>query len=298
LPTRSRTSRRLTLTAAAKVNLALEVLGKRPDGYHELATVMQTVDLADRLVLEDADELALATTSSEVPVDGGNLALRAAAALRDAAKVDRGVRVRLDKRIPVAAGLGGGSSDAAAVLLGLNRLWGLRWPVARLAEVAETLGMDVPFFLEGGVALGTGRGERLTPLAGMQMALVLVNPGTALSTATVYGRVTPAMYSDGGRSQSVIAALRTRKPARLASSLYNGLEAAVSGVSPDLVRMRAALVAAGALGAIMSGSGPTVFGVARSFEQARQIRARVARGSWGCWAVRTVSGPAVRIRVA
>jgi 4-diphosphocytidyl-2-C-methyl-D-erythritol kinase len=276
------------------VNLALEVLGKRPDGYHELATVMQTVDLTDRLVLEDADDLALTTTSAEVPANGGNLALRAAAALREAAKVDRGVRVQLDKRIPVAAGLGGGSSDAAAVLLGLNRLWNLRWPVARLAEVAETLGMDVPFFLKGGVALGTGRGERLAPLAGGPLALVLVNPGTPLSTAAVYGRVTPAMYSDGARTRLVVTALRTRKPARVAASLYNGLEAAASEGRPDLRRMRAALVAAGALGALMSGSGPTVFGIARSFEQARQIRARVARASWRCWAVRTVSGPAVR----
>lgn len=296
LPIQSRRSRRLTLTAAAKVNLVLEVLGKRTDGYHELATVMHTVDLADRLVIEESDELALTTTSPEVPADGGNLALRAAEALREAAKVDRGVRVRLDKRIPVAAGLGGGSSDAAAVLVGLNRLWGLRWPVARLAEVAETLGMDVPFFLRGGAALGTGRGERLTPLTGVSLALVLVNPGAPLSTAAVYGRVTPAMYSDGARTQTAVAALRTRKPTRVAASLYNGLEAAATGVSPDLARMRAALVAAGALGAAMSGSGPTVFGVARSFEQARQIRARLARASWGCWAVRTVSGPAIRIK--
>jgi 4-diphosphocytidyl-2-C-methyl-D-erythritol kinase len=286
----------LTLTAAGKVNLALEILGKRADGYHELATVMQTIDLADRLVLEDADELALTTTSPDVPADGGNLALRAAAALREAAKVDRGVRVRLDKRIPVAAGLGGGSSDAAAVLLGLNRLWGLRWPRARLAEVAETLGMDVPFFLTGGVALGTGRGERVTAVQGAPLALVLVNPGEPLSTAAVYGRVAPAMYSDGTHTRTMVEALRTRKPSRVAASLYNGLEAAAAGIRPDLARMRAALAAAGALGTVMSGSGPTVFGVARSFEQARQIRARLARASWGCWAVRTVGGPAVRIR--
>jgi 4-diphosphocytidyl-2-C-methyl-D-erythritol kinase len=257
---------------------------------------MQTVDLADRLTLEDADELTLTTTSPDLPADGSNLALRAAATLRDAAKVERGVRVWLDKRIPVAAGLGGGSSNAAAVLLGLNRLWGLRWRVARLAEVAETLGADVPFFLTGGVALGTGRGERITPLTGMPMALVLVNPGTPLSTAVVYGRVTPRMYSDGARARAVMDALRTRNPARVATSLYNGLEAAAEGLTADLVRLRAALVAAGALGALMSGSGPTVFGVARSFEQARQIRARVSRASWGCWAVRAVSGPAVRIR--
>jgi 4-diphosphocytidyl-2-C-methyl-D-erythritol kinase len=296
LRTQWRRGRRLSLTAAAKVNLALEVLGKREDGYHELATVMQTVDLADRLALEDADDLALTTSSPDVPADGGNLALRAAVALREAAKVERGVRIRLDKRIPVAAGLGGGSADAAAVLLGLNRLWGLRWPLVRLAEVAATLGMDVPFFLKGGVALGTGRGERLVALSGMPLALVLVNPGTALSTASVYGRVTPAMYSGGARARTMVAALRTRRPGQVAASLYNGLEAAVAGVSPELARMRAALVAAGALGAAMSGSGPTVFGVARSFEQARQIRARLARASWGCWAVRTISGPAVRIR--
>ena len=280
------------------MNLALEVLGKRADGYHELATVMQTVDLADRLVLEDADELALTTTALDLPTDSGNLALRAALLLREAAKVDRGVRVTLDKRIPVAAGLGGGSSDAAAVLVGLNRLWRLRWPVARLAEVAETLGMDVPFFLKGGVVLGTGRGERLTAVTGMPLALVLVNPGTSLSTAAVYGRVTPAMYSTGARAQTMMAALRTRKPAQVAASLYNGLEAAVTGVNAEIERMRAALVAAGALGAAMSGSGPTVFGVARSFEQARQIRARLSRASWGCWAVRTMSGPAVRMRAA
>jgi 4-diphosphocytidyl-2-C-methyl-D-erythritol kinase len=296
LPTRSRRTRRLTLTAAAKVNLALEVLGKRADGYHEVATVMQTIDLTDRLALEDADDLTLTATTPDVPTDGSNLALRAAAALRESARIDRGVRVWLDKRIPVAAGLGGGSSDAAAVLLGLNRLWGLRWRVERLAEVAATLGSDVPFFLTGGVALGTGRGERLTPVTGMALALVLVNPGVPLSTAVVYGRVTPGMYSDGSRARTVIDALRARKPLRVAASLYNGLEGAAGEVFGDLIRLRAALVSAGALGALMSGSGPTVFGVARSFEQARQIRARVARASWRCWAVRTVSGPAVRIR--
>jgi 4-diphosphocytidyl-2-C-methyl-D-erythritol kinase len=257
---------------------------------------MQAIDLTDRLTLEDADDLTLTATTPDVPTDGSNLALRAAAALRESAKIDRGVRVWLDKRIPIAAGLGGGSSDAAAVLLGLNRLWGLRWPVERLSEVAATLGSDVPFFLKGGVALGTGRGERVTPVTGMAMALVLVNPGIPLSTAVVYGRVTPGMYSDGSRARTTIGALRTRNPFKVAASLYNGLEAAAEGAFGELARLRAALVSAGALGTLMSGSGPTVFGVARSFEQARQIRARLTRASWRSWAVRTVSGPAVRIR--
>jgi 4-diphosphocytidyl-2-C-methyl-D-erythritol kinase len=284
------------LSAAAKVNLALEILSRRPDGYHEIATVMQTVDLSDRLVLEDADDLEVGPSAPGIPTDDRNLAYRAAAVLREAAKLSRGVRITLDKRIPVAAGLGGGSTDAAAVLAGLNRLWGLRWPAAQLEELAVGLGMDVPFFLRGGAALATGRGERLDPLGAAALALVLVNPRVPLSTAEVYARVTPAMYSDGDRARRMAGALASRRAGRVAGSLYNGLEPAARAAHPRIGQMQAALVAAGALGAAMSGSGPTVFGVARSFEHARQIRARVARGSWECWAVRTLRGPAIRIR--
>ena len=283
------------MSAAAKVNLALEILDKRSDGYHEIATVMQTVDLADRLTLEESDDLQLRAVAPGVPTDESNLALRAAVTLREAAAAKQGIRITLDKRIPVAAGLGGGSSDAAAVLVGLNRLWGLRWPTARLAEVAVTLGMDVPFFLVGGVALGTGRGERLRRVGAAPLALVLANPGVGVSASEAYGRVTPAMYSDGTRCGATVAALRSRRPTRVAATLYNGLEAAVIPTHPEIARMRAALLAAGALGAVMSGSGPTVFAVARSFEHARQIRRRVTRGSWRCWAVRTMGGPAVRV---
>ena len=277
------------------MNLALEVLRRRADGYHEIATVMQTVDLSDRLVLEEADDVELSTSAPGVPSDERNLAVRAALALRTAAGSVRGVRITLDKRIPVAAGLGGGSTDAAAVLVGLNRLWGLRWPVARLAEVATGLGMDVPFFLHGGVAVATGRGEHVEPVAGGRLALVLVNPRFAASTAEMYGRVTPAMYTDGERTRRLIGALRTRRATRVADSLYNGLEAAAMSAFPQIRQMRAALSAVGALGVLMSGSGPTVFGVARSFEHARQMRRRLLRGSWDCWAVRTLSGPAVRV---
>jgi 4-diphosphocytidyl-2-C-methyl-D-erythritol kinase len=165
-----------------------------------------------------------------------------------------------------------------------------------LHELAVTLGMDVPFFLRGGLAIGTGRGERLQRIAGGGFAFVLVNPNVETSTAAIYGRVTPAMYSDGGRARAMAAALQSRRPSRVARSLYNGLEAAVAPAYPQIAKMKAALLAAGALGAAMSGSGPTVFGVARSFEHARQLRARLTRVSWACWAVRSSSGPAVRVR--
>ena len=283
------------LRASAKVNLALEVLGKRGDGYHEIATVLQAVDLFDRLTVETADTLSLRADDPELPIDEGNLVMRAARLLQKTAGIEKGARIELQKRIPVAAGLGGGSSDAAATLWGLNRLWGLRWPRARLQELAAELGMDVPFFLGTGRAVARGRGERLQALpGGGGYALVLVNPRAPLSTREVYGRVPAGWHAEPTGTDRVIEALRRRNVATLAAALTNNLERVVEPVLPVIGRMKAALLAAGALGAIMSGSGPTVFGLARSLDHARQVRSRVSRAGWACWAVRTNSGPAIR----
>jgi 4-diphosphocytidyl-2-C-methyl-D-erythritol kinase len=295
LSKRSRGRAQVVLRTSAKVNLALEVLGKRGDGYHEIATVLQAVDLFDRLKLEAADTLSLHTDDPDLPTDDGNLVMRAARLLRKAAGIEAGARIRLSKRIPVAAGLGGGSSDAAATLWGLSQLWRLRWPKARLQELAVELGMDVPFFLGTGRAVARGRGERLTMLpGGGGYALVLVNPRVPLSTREVYGRVPAGWRAEATGTERVIEALRTRNVNTVASALTNNLESVVEPVLPVIGRMKAALLAAGALGAIMSGSGPTVFGMARSLDHARQIRTRVSRAGWACWAVRTNSGPAIR----
>ncbi|HEX6080475.1 MAG TPA: 4-(cytidine 5'-diphospho)-2-C-methyl-D-erythritol kinase [Methylomirabilota bacterium] len=295
LSKRSRGSQGLVLRTSAKVNLALEVLGKRDDGYHEIATVLQAVDLFDRLTVDPAETLSLQSDDPQLPTDDGNLVMRAARLLQKAAGVDRGARLLLHKRIPVAAGLGGGSSDAAAALTGLNRLWGLRWPRPRLQELAVELGMDVPFFLGTGRAVARGRGERLATLpGGGGYALVLVNPRTPLSTREVYGRVPAGWHEEPTGTERVIEALRRRNPGVLAAALTNNLERVVEPVLPVIGRMKAALLAAGALGAIMSGSGPTVFGLARSLDHARQIRSRISRAGWACWAVRTNSGPAIR----
>ena len=295
LPKRSRGSVEVVLRTSAKVNLALEVLGKRGDGYHEIATVLQAVDLFDRLTVETADTLSLHTDDPELPTDEGNLVMRAARLLQKTAGIDRGARIELQKRIPVAAGLGGGSSDAAATLWGLNRLWGLRWPRARLQALAVELGMDVPFFLGTGRAVARGRGEQLRTLPGAGgYALVLVNPREPLSTKEVYGRVPAGWHAEPTGTERVIEALRRRNVATLAAALTNNLERVVEPVLPVIGRMKAALLAAGALGAIMSGSGPTVFGLARSLDHARQVRSRVSRAGWACWAVRTNSGPAIR----
>ena len=283
------------LRTSAKVNLVLEVLGKRPDGYHELSTVMQAVDLFDRLTVETAGAITLETSEAALPTDDRNLVVRAARLLREAADVDAGARIVLDKRIPVAAGLGGGSSDAAATLWGLNRLWGLRWRRERLVELAVKLGMDVPFFLGRGRALGTGRGEVLRPLPGVGgYAMVLVNPGVALSTQEVYGRVPKGWRAEPEGTRRMLDALKKRSGAGVAAALTNHLERWVEPAMPVIGHMKAALMAAGALGAAMSGSGPTVFGLARSLDQARQIQRRVSRTGWSAWAVRTNSGPAIR----
>lgn len=284
------------LRASAKVNLVLEVLGKRPDGYHELSTVMQAVDLFDRLTVEAAATITLETSEPALPTDDRNLVVRAARLLQEAAGIEAGARIVLDKRIPLAAGLGGGSSDAAATLLGLNRLWGLRWRRERLVELAVKLGMDVPFFLGRGRALGTSRGEVLSALPGVGgYALVLVNPGVGLSTQEVYGRVPPGWRAESDGTRRMLDALKKRNVGRVAGALTNHLERWVEPAMPVIGRMKAALLAAGALGAAMSGSGPTVFGLARSLDQARQIQRRVNRGGWSAWAVRTNSGAAIRM---
>ena len=285
----------MALRTPAKVNLVLEVLGKRDDGYHEISTVMQAVDLFDRLTVEVADTISLVTSDPALPTDGGNLVVRAARLLREEAGVTAGARIRLDKQIPIAAGLGGGSSDAAAALWALNRLWRLRWPTQRLRGLAERLGMDVPFFLGKGRALATGRGERLAPLpATGGLALVLVNPNFPLSTRDVYQRVPTGWSAEPAGARRMAAALRSRSARQVAGALTNNLETVVEPMVPAIGRMKAALLAAGALGAVMSGSGPTVFGVARSFDHARAIRRRVTRAGWSVWAVRTQGGACIR----
>ena len=186
--------RRLTVRARAKVNLGLEVLSRRADGYHELLTLLSAVDLADRVTIEitnrerGAAPISLTCDAPGVPPGPDNLAWRAAEAMRREVGDAPPVRIHLAKAIPVAAGLGGGSADAAAVVAGLDRLWGVRLTGARRQALATGLGMDVPFFLGSGAALGTGRGERLAPAPALApLPLVLVNPGFPLATRDVYG---------------------------------------------------------------------------------------------------------------
>jgi 4-diphosphocytidyl-2-C-methyl-D-erythritol kinase len=291
--------KRVEVRARAKVNLGLEVLGRRSDGYHELRSIMWAIELADRVTLEaDGSDIALECEAPEVPVTPDNLAWRAAELARRATGSAAGLRIRIDKRIPVAAGLGGGSTDAAAVLAGFSRVGGRRLGARRQQALAVALGMDVPFFLGRSPALARGRGEEVRPvMASADLALVLANPGFPLATREVYARLEPGDYGDGRRVAALLPALR-RGVRAVADTVTNGLERAAARLWPGLTEVKAALVEAGCLVALMAGSGPTVLGIAPSHRAALRIRDALATRPWRLWVTRTVRGPALTIRSA
>ena len=288
---------RVEVRARAKVNLGLEVLGRRADGYHELRSVMWAIELADRVTLEaSGGDIALECAAPDVPRTPDNLAWRAAELVRRETGTMTGLRIRIEKRIPVAAGLGGGSTDAAAVLAGFGCLRSKRIGSRRLGAMAVALGMDVPFFLGRGPALAWGRGEQLRPLrASTDLALVLANPGFPLATREVYAQLEPADYGDGRRVEALVTALR-RGAQAVAATVTNGLERAAARLWPGLTEVKADLLEAGCLAALMSGSGPTVLGIAPSHRAALRIRDALGTRPWRLWVTRTVTGPALTIR--
>ncbi|HOX39198.1 MAG TPA: 4-(cytidine 5'-diphospho)-2-C-methyl-D-erythritol kinase [Candidatus Brocadiia bacterium] len=268
---------KLKIEAFAKINLFLEVLGKRPDGYHDIYTVMQEISLADEIELSPSDEISLDCDDARIPSDSRNLIWRAAEALRAEAGIGRGVAVSLHKRIPHGAGLGGGSSDAAAAIIGLNRLWRLDWRIERLLPVAARVGSDVPFFLYGGTCVCEGRGERVTPIdAGEPLWFVLVSPPFAVSTAEIYSRVDSDLTNEPVRCNvKEIAVFGSSGAARVAGMLFNRLEAVACRAEPGIVVVIDALRKGGALGAMMTGSGSSVFGVCEDSRHARKVASLV-----------------------
>ncbi len=278
----------LFVPAPAKINLTLEVLGKRDDGYHELASVMQTVALHDTLCLHSAPPGECACVCDVPQLNGeDNLALRAARLLSVVDGGRHGVTIELCKAIPVQAGLGGGSSDAAAVLTGLNRLWEMRLTAGRLTELAAMLGSDVPFFVRGGTALIGGRGEVVTPLPDAEpLWLVLAQPGRGVSTQAVFGRVTGADYTDGMATRAVAEAVRRGDDLPL-GRLVNGLEPAATGACGEIGEVREAVMRAGAPAVRMSGSGTAVFAPFRRLSQAVDVHSRLAAAGVRAWLTRT-----------
>ncbi|HEV8335951.1 MAG TPA: 4-(cytidine 5'-diphospho)-2-C-methyl-D-erythritol kinase [Candidatus Polarisedimenticolia bacterium] len=279
---------RLTLRPHAKINLGLRVLGTRSDGYHEIRTRFQTIDLADELEIEaSSNDVELAVEGEALAADRTNLVWRAAELIRSRRSGLPGARLRLKKSIPIAAGLGGGSSDAAATLLALNRLWGFPLERHELVELAIRLGADVPFFLHGGLALGTGKGDDLEPLPDRDpFPVCLILPPYGSPTEEVYrlwDRRRPAAIETVGAEAAVVSE-DTR-------SVHNDLQETVFSLHPELGAIHELLYRAGAFAASLSGSGSSLYGLFRSPEEIRALRESRDWGAFKVLTCRTVSRP-------
>lgn len=271
--------------APAKINLGLQVQRRRCDGYHDIATIFVKISLADVLTFEAIPhEIVIQCAQPGIPTDERNLVYRAAAALQPLAPA-RGVRLHLHKAIPAAAGLGGGSSDAATTLLTLNQLWDLRLSHAELVRYAEPLGADVPFFLlPATAALGTGRGEVLEPIACPQdFFLVLVNPRFAVSTGWAYERLKFELTVRENNTNILKQYLECGDLASLGGAFFNDLENVVLPHFPEVQRVKQALGQPGVYGVCMSGSGPTVYALCPSQRVAERVAAAIAYRDWDVW---------------
>jgi 4-diphosphocytidyl-2-C-methyl-D-erythritol kinase len=305
------TAGQVSVRVPAKINLQLAVGPLRPDGYHEIATVFQAIELFDVLRAAPARSLTLSVhgdQSAGVPTDQRNLAWRAAQLLAEHAGVPAHAELSIDKHIPVAAGLAGGSADAAAALLACDRLWGLRLPAAELAELAGRLGSDVAFGLLGGSAVGAGRGEHLTPLEGQgQFHWVLAAAHGELSTPAVYAELDRQRESGlveavdwpmkAVESSGVIGAVTSGDPLLLAGRLANDLQPAALTLAPYLGDVLAAGLEGGALGGVVSGSGPTCAFLTRDFDDARRLAESLTRAG-SCRQAYPVAGGTARATVS
>lgn len=267
----------LTLTAPAKLNLTLDVLGRREDGYHEMKMVMQSVSLGDQvtLTLEPGEGVLLRSNLGFLPQDGRNLAVAAALRLREETGADWGkLTIELEKHIPVCAGLAGGSSDAAAVLRGLNELCGLGLSPTALAGIGERVGSDVPYCVLGGTALARGRGEELTPLPPLpECWVVLAKPGFPVSTPELFARLDTQRSRCHPDTAGVLKALEEGDLPGVARRLFNVFEEVLPPRKRSQVEeLKGELLRCGALGASMSGTGPTVFGLFQREEEAQTAR--------------------------
>lgn len=255
---------RLELKALGKINLGLDVLGRRENGYHDVRMVMQTVYLYDRIIMKKSKTpgIRLETNLYYLPVNENNLAYQAAQMLMDEFHIEEGVSIQLDKHIPVAAGMAGGSSNAAAVLFGMNRMFSLGLSQKELMERGVKLGADVPYCIMRGTVLAEGIGEILTPLSPMPKCYVLIaKPAISVSTKMVYEKLDSHEIEDHPDIDGILAGLKAGDLKKVAGSMGNVLERVTVDAYPVIDQIKKMMIKEGALNAMMSGSGPTVFGI-------------------------------------
>ena len=292
---------RISLKAAAKINLYLEITGNRPDGYHDLVMILQSIDLCDRVDIRKigTDEIQVTCTNPEVPCDRTNLAHKAAALMQSVYPEIGGMEIAIDKQIPMGAGLAGGSGNAAAVLVGIDRLWDLGLTQSQICDFAAQLGSDIPFCVTGGTALATGRGEILSPLPDLtDLVLVICKPRQiAIATAWAYQTfraqelLATSRVKDKNLSSHMVAAIASggeSAPNKIGRLLYNDLERVVLPEYPAIADLKNKLLDQECIGAMMSGSGSTVFVIAPDSDRAHQIAESVKTDEIDVWVVKSL----------
>lgn len=303
-----------SLIAPAKINLYLEIIGDRPDGYHELAMILQSIDLADQLDLRHngTDQTRVTCDDPQIPTDGQNLAYKAAmlmaAQFPEAARRWGGVDLHIQKRIPMGAGLAGGSADAAATLVGLDLLWKLGLTQGEIRQLAAKLGSDIPFCVSGGTAIATGRGEQLAPLPSADFLHVVLAKYRSLAISTPWAYQTYRAQFSGSyvsdqaslqqrrqrvHSGDIVTAISQRDGAKIGRLLHNDLEKAVLPVHPQIEWLKQTLAEFNSLGVMMSGSGSTVFALVESEAAAKrvqqQLKAKLPDPDLGIWTAKLIS---------
>lgn len=286
---------KVSINARAKINLTLDVLGKRPDGFHEVEMVMQTIELHDTVLLEESGTGIEVVTDHPLLTEGNtNIAYRAAKVLIDRLKINRGLRISIEKRIPVAAGLAGGSTDAAAVLNGINELWGLGLKFEELAQYGAEIGSDIPFCLRGGTAVASGRGEKISPLPEVpEMWMVLAKPGLGVSTAEIYKYFRAEKVMRRPDTKTMISAIKTGDTSGIVSNMVNVLESVTLERYREVAVLKEAMSRLGVVNPLMSGSGPSVFGFAETRKDAENIAASLRQEQPGLFVAVTRTYPSI-----
>ena len=265
----------IRLKAYAKINLFLEILGKRDDGFHELVTVMQEVDIFDDLAFEEIGEdcISIVCSDSTIPVNNDNLIWKAADLFRNRCKIRNGVRIHLEKRIPVGAGLGGGSSDAAATFKGLNMLWQTGRDDIELMDMAGEIGSDIPFFIKGNTAVCKGRGEVVTPVSiNAEYVYVIVYPNLKINTSSIYKNLKLGLTKEMKDVNFFLNQLNGNDLAVIGKALFNRLGQTIYGLHPDLLKLKNILEGFNFCGVQVSGSGSALFGLCERRCDAEEIR--------------------------
>ena len=272
----------IRLNAFGKINLSLDVLERQSDGYHKLKMIMQEIDLKDLITIKEAQGsdglITLTSTNSEIPTDHRNIAYRAGSLMAEKFNIDKNIEIHIEKNIPISAGLAGGSTDAAAVLKGLNELWDLKLSEEELMTLGLELGADVPFCIRGGTALSEGIGEKLTSLKPFKDKLILLaNPGVSVSTGNVYKNLDLDKLDERPNIEEIISYIENDDMESLGRDMANVLETVTIGVYPQIQKIKVEMINCGALGSLMSGSGASVFGIFDDIEKLEACRDKLKK---------------------